>query len=67
MKENIEVASEDPAVQKLVHNFNNCAFNKGHLSDDCYYAKAGYGNQTIRAINKETKKKFPEKSTEPLQ
>ena len=53
-------------VQKIVHNYNNCPFNKNHLSDDCFYAKVGYGNKTVRTINEEIQKKFSEKTTDRL-
>ena len=36
------------------------------MSAESFYAKAGFGNPTVRAINQEVKAKFPEKTTEPL-
>ena len=66
IREDIRLVDQDPVVQKIVHNFNNCPFNKDHLSIESYYARAGYGNETVRLINKEVKEKFPDKSTEPL-
>lgn len=36
------------------------------LSDDCYYAKAGFGNKTAKEINEEVAKKFPNKTTEKI-
>ena len=66
IKEDIRLVNQDPVVQKIVHNFNHCPFNKDHLSIQSYYARAGYGNETVRIINKEVAEKFPGKSTEPL-
>lgn len=36
------------------------------LSDSCYYAQAGFGNETVHKINSEVSKKFPGKTTEKL-
>lgn len=36
------------------------------LSENCYYVKAGFGNQTVKTINEEVSKKFPEKTTAKL-
>lgn len=37
------------------------------LDESCYYAKAGFGNATVKTINKEVKSKFPKKSTAKLE
>ena len=36
------------------------------LSDDCYYAKAGFGRKTAKEINEEVGRKFPNKTTEKI-
>lgn len=36
------------------------------LSENCYYARAGFGNKTVNLINEEVKAKFPDKTTSPL-
>ncbi len=37
------------------------------LSDSCYYARTGFGNETVHKINEEVSKKFPGKTTEKLE
>ena len=37
------------------------------LSDDCYYACAGFGNETVHKINDEVSKKFSNKTTEKIE
>ena len=51
IQEDICLDTKDENVLKIVENFNHCPFKKSHLSRDCYYIKAGYGNKTINLIN----------------
>lgn len=37
------------------------------LSESCYYARAGFGNETVQKINDEVSKKFPNKTTKKLE
>jgi hypothetical protein len=59
IKENVTVASQDPAVKKLVQNYNTCEFTRKDIDDRCIYVKSGYGQETVNKINAECKKKFP--------
>lgn len=36
------------------------------IADSCYYARTGFGNETVHKINEEVSKKFPGKTTEKL-
>lgn len=65
-KEPIALQSEDPDVLGLVHNFNNAKICKDDVDPSSYYICSGYGNETIRKINKEVREKFPQKTTDPL-
>lgn len=49
-------------VNKIVTNFNKSPFKKDDLTEADYYIKSGYGQKTVTTINKEVKKKFPDRS-----
>lgn len=58
--------SKDPVAIKIAENFNNSPTSVADLSPECYYVRSGFGNQTIRLINKEVSEKFPDKTTGAL-
>ena len=62
IKDIIKVATEDPDALTMVKEFNNSLFTKNDLDLNSYYVKSGFGQKTVDAINKESKKKFPSKS-----
>lgn len=49
-------------MSKVVSNFNESPFTKKALTEADYYIKSGYGQKTVTTINKEVKKKFPNRS-----
>lgn len=66
IKEKIELNSEDKNVRELVKKFNDPTVEKSNLDSGSYYIKSGYGQKTVKEINKESKKKFPNKSFSDL-
>jgi len=66
IKEEIKLNSDDKIVNKIVTNFNKSPFTKDALSEADYYIKSGYGQKTVTTINKEVKKKFPDRSFPPI-
>ena len=62
LEENLVLDTDDEDALGYVEKFNNAAFSKADLDRDSYYVKSGYGQKTLKTINKESKKKFPEKS-----
>lgn len=51
IKEDIRIKSNDHDLQKLVENFNKCLFDKSHLSEEAYYIRSGFGQDTVNLIN----------------
>ena len=62
IKDKIKVETADPTTLAMVNQFNNSLFTKNDLDLYSYYIKSGFGQKTVDAINKETRKKFPSKS-----
>lgn len=62
IKAPIKLQSKDPLAIKIADNFNNSPSSVADLSPECYYVKSGFGNQTIKLINKEVAEKFPGKT-----
>ena len=55
-----------PEILNSIQNLNHPNFTKNDISESSVYIKSGYGQQTLKTINKEVKKKFPEKSFQDL-
>ncbi|PIE98826.1 MAG: hypothetical protein CR988_01595 [Treponema sp.] len=62
LHEKLKLASSDATVKQIENAFNTFLLSKEVLDDASYYAKAGYGQKTVNAINKEVRKKFPKKT-----
>lgn len=62
IKEDISLATHSSIVLEMVKKLNNPSFAKTDLDSYSYYIKSGYGQETVEAINKESKAKFPDKS-----
>ncbi len=62
----IELNTEDAETLDTIRRFNDSPFTKNDLESKNYYIKVGYGQKTVDAINKESRKKFPDKSLEDL-
>jgi len=66
IKAKISLATKDKKALEIVDKFNNPVFSKKDLDEKSYYIKSGYGQKTVDAINKESKKKFPDKTFSDL-
>lgn len=66
LHENLKLATDDLTALAMVEKFNNPVFTKNDLDEKSYYVKSGYGQETVEAINKESRKKFPSKSFSDL-
>ena len=62
IKDKLKVGTTDPIALTMADRFNNSLFTKDDLDLNSYYIKSGFGQKTVDAINKETRKKFPSKS-----
>lgn len=62
IKEPIKLNTTDKIALEMANKFNNPIFSKNDLDEASYYIKSGYGQETLDAINKESKQKFPDKS-----
>jgi hypothetical protein len=66
LKEPVRIQSQDKTALAITENFNRSPCDFKMLSPDCYYARTGFGNKTVRIINEEVAQKFPEKTTEKV-
>jgi len=66
LHEKLKFATSDKIALDMVDKFNNPVFSKNDLDEKSYYVKSGYGQETVDAINKESKLKFPAKSFSDL-
>jgi hypothetical protein len=64
--EPIAFETTDKEVLDITAKLNNPVFTKADLDDKSYYIKSGYGQETVDAINKECRAKFPGKSIPDL-
>lgn len=64
--EPIAFETKDKDVLLLTEQFNNPVFTKDDIDEASYYIKSGYGQETVDAINKECRSKFPKKSIPDL-
>ncbi|MDD4902630.1 MAG: hypothetical protein PHE24_05865 [Patescibacteria group bacterium] len=67
LHEKLQLKTTDKVALGMVDKFNNPAITKDDLDEASYYIKSGYGQETVDAINKESKAKFPDKSFGDLQ
>jgi hypothetical protein len=58
--------STDKEVIEMVRKLNESPFSKSDLDSESYYVKSGYGQDTVKKINKESREKFPSKSFSDL-
>lgn len=54
--------TSDPAALNIISKLNAAPFTKQDLDEASYYVKSGFGQETITAINQESRQKFPTKS-----
>ncbi len=66
LHEKLSLRTDDKSALEIAKTFNNTQFSKKDLDEESYYIKAGYGQETVKLINKESRKKFPKKSFEDL-
>ena len=66
LHEKLIINTKDKVALQMVEKLNNPIFTKKDLDEKSYYIKSGYGQKTVTAINKESRKKFPNKSFEDL-
>ena len=59
----MKVKTKNKKLLKIAYNFNKSPFNFKMLTESCYYARAGFGNETVHKINEQVSKKFPGKTT----
>jgi hypothetical protein len=62
IKEPISIRTEDSVALAMTEKFNHPACTTDDLDEPSYYIKAGIGPKTLEAINRESRKKFPQKS-----
>ena len=66
VKDTIKLFTEDAAALATLEKLNNPVIMKADLDEASYYVKSGFGPQTQDIINRESRKKFPDKSFEDL-
>ncbi len=66
LHEKLMLKTHEKAALAITDNFNHTSLSKNDIDDASYYVKAGYGQETVDAINKESRKKFPKKSFDDL-
>lgn len=64
--EPIELETSDRNALFYQNRFNDPVFTRNDIDEASYYIKSGYGQETVDAINKECKAKFPSKSFSDL-
>lgn len=60
--EPIAVRTETAEALEMADRFNHPVCTTADLDEPSYYIKAGFGPKTLEAINRESRKKFPDKS-----
>ncbi len=66
LHDKLRLATNDKVILGMVECFNHSIFTKNDLDEESYYIKSGYGQETVKTINKESRKKFPDKRFEDL-
>ncbi|GAB1366557.1 hypothetical protein MASR1M36_14280 [Candidatus Cloacimonadaceae bacterium] len=64
--EPIELETKDVNALFYQNRFNDPVFSRSDIDEASYYIKSGYGQETVDAINKECRAKFPSKSFSDL-
>lgn len=62
VKDTIRLATNDKAALDMLEKLNHPVITINDLDEASYYVKSGFGPQTQDIINKESRKKFPDKS-----
>lgn len=66
VKDTIRLATDDKAALNTLDKLNHPVITKNDLDEASYYVKSGFGPQTQDIINRESRKKFPDKSFDDL-
>lgn len=66
LKEKLQLRTNNTTALAMQNSFNTPVFTKNDLDEKSYYIRSGYGQDTVKTINKETKKKFPKKTIADL-
>ena len=66
LHEKLQLDTLDATALDMVEKFNFAPFSKTDLDEASYYIKSGYGQETVEAINRESREKFPSKSFDDL-
>ncbi len=67
LHEKLVLRTDSKAALEIAKSFNYTDLSKKDIDYESYYVKAGYGQKTVDAINKESREKFPKKSFDDLQ
>jgi len=62
LQEKLKLRTDNEVALGMVEKLNNSPFSKQDLDVKSYYIKSGYGQETVDEINRESRKKFPQKS-----
>ncbi len=66
VRDTIRLVTEDRATLAMLDKFNHPVITRKDLDEASYYVKSGFGPQTQDTINRESRKKFPDKSFDDL-
>lgn len=66
LHDKLQLNTTDKTTLDLVEKFNNPPVWKNDLDEQSYYIKSGYWQETVSTINRESKAKFPNKSSSDL-
>lgn len=58
--------TDNQRALEMVDILNSSPFTKSDMDEKSYYAKSGFGQNTVNIINKESRQKFPAKSFKDL-
>jgi hypothetical protein len=64
--EKIGLVTKDSLALATLNKMNNPVITKNDLDEPSYYIKSGFGQKTVDLINRESRKKFPNKSFSDL-
>ncbi len=67
LHEKLILNTEEKDAIEIAKAFNYTKLSRKDIDEASYYVKAGYGQKTVDAINKESRKKFPKKSFKDLE
>lgn len=66
LKEKVALATEEEAALTLTRKLNHRQLTRDAIQEADLYVASGYGQETLERIRRESKAKFPEKTTETL-